>query len=362
MNKIKLQSLIIASALVLLSSGISYGASEKNEIKFMDMKDHWANVPVKDGVAKGYVDGYEDGTFKPDKEVTRAEFIKLVSAALGQKVDPEQGSLWYLAYVRAMKEEGILSQHFYEDDMGYPMIRAEMAMVASKAVDKESDGTLEFAVKTGLLNGVGGGELDEMGVTTRAQAITVIERILAKRAGKALVADEASLDMLDIKSIGTNIERHWNIKPVALPVTGKWGNGVNIKVNKVVYLDYAKGYDQPYGYLFDGYYKSERMDLAKFDVLAFEVEMSVDGTDSGAYPYRDLFKPDTVVQHGNVNFSDDANLTGRVDGFDAGKKATYKGWVGYGVSKEIKQAQFDDKGKSQPLVMRIGNDTIVIAK
>lgn len=51
----------------------------------MDMKDHWANVPVKDGVAKGYVDGYEDGTFKPDKEVTRAEFIKLVSAALGQK-------------------------------------------------------------------------------------------------------------------------------------------------------------------------------------------------------------------------------------------------------------------------------------
>ncbi|WP_240418335.1 S-layer homology domain-containing protein [Paenibacillus periandrae] len=362
MNKIKLKSLIIASALVLLNSGISYGASEKNEIKFMDMKDHWANVPVKDGVAKGYVDGYEDGTFKPDKEVTRAEFIKLVSAALGQKVDPEQGSLWYLAYVRAMKEEGILSQHFYEDDMGYPMIRAEMAMVASKAVDKESDGTLEFAVKTGLLNGVGGGELDEMGVTTRAQAITVIERILAKRAGKALVADEASLDMLDIKSIGTNIERHWNIKPIALPVTGKWGNGVAIKLNKVVYLDYAKGYDQPYGYLFDGYYKNPRVDLSNYDVIALEIEMSVDGTDSGVYDYRDFVKPDTIVAHGDVNFNDSINPTGKVAGVDTGKKSNYTGWVGYSVKKEIKQAQFDYYGKSAPLQMRLGNDIVVIAK
>ncbi|MEK3911118.1 S-layer homology domain-containing protein [Paenibacillus sp. FSL H7-0331] len=362
MNKIKLKSLIIASALVLLNSGISYGASEKNEIKFIDMKDHWANVPVKDGVAKGYVDGYEDGTFKPDKEVTRAEFIKLVSAALGQKVDPEQGSLWYLAYVRAMKEEGILSQHFYEDDMGYSMKRAEMAMVASKAIDKESDGTLEFAVKTGLLNGVGGGELDEMGVTTRAQAITVIERILAKRAGKTLIADEASLDMLDIKSIGTNIERHWNIKPVVLPVIGKWGKGVTIKVNKVVYLDYAKGYDQPYGYLFDGAYRNPSMNLSEYDVLAFEIEMVVEGTDSGVYDYRDLFKPNTAVQHGNVDFNDSINPTGKVAGFDAGKKATYSGWVGYGVKKSIKQAQFNDRGKSRPLEMRIGNDIIMIAE
>lgn len=261
-----------------------------------------------------------------------------------------------------MKEEGILSQHFYEDDMGYPMIRAEMAMVASKAVDKESDGTLEFAVKTGLLNGVGGGELDEMGVTTRAQAITVIERILAKRAGKALVADEASLDMLDIKSIGTNIERHWNIKPIALPVTGKWGNGVAIKLNKVVYLDYAKAHDQPYGYLFDVVRKYDDIDLTTYDVLAFEIEMSVDGTDSGVYAYRDLFKPNTAVQHLNVDFNASINPTGKVAGFDAGKQATYKGWVGYGVKKSIKQAQFADKGKSRPLEMRIGNDIIMIAE
>jgi hypothetical protein len=308
------------------------------------------------------VDGYPDGTFKPDGAVTCAEFIKMVATAIGKKVTPEQSNLWYLPYVKALQDDGILSETFYSDDMAYPMVRSEMAMVATKAADTKSAAAMEDAVKLGLIGGVGGGELDEKGKTTRAQAVTIIERILSKRAGKELPVDEAALDMASINKVGTNIERVWKIKPVALPVEGHWGNGVTIKVNKVVMLEYNKGADQPYGYLFDGYVKNSRIDLTKYDVIAFQVSVDVVGTDSGTvYPW-DLFKPNTVVSHGDVIFGSKYNPTGKIDGFDSGKKANYSGWMGYAVTKEIKKAQFADRGKSQPLVMTIGNNSVTIAE
>ncbi|MEK3911109.1 S-layer homology domain-containing protein [Paenibacillus sp. FSL H7-0331] len=346
-----------AAALLVVAENESLAARD-----FTDTVNHWSQPSIREAVDKGYVDGYPDGTFKPDGAVTRAEFIKMVATAIGKKVTPEQSNLWYLPYVKALQDDGILSETFYSDDMAYPMVRSEMAMVATKAADTKSAAAVEDAVKLGLIGGVGGGELDEKGNTTRAQAVTIIERILSKRAGKELPVDEAALDMATINKVGTNIERVWKIKPVALPVEGKWGNGVTIKVNKVVMLDYNKGADQPYGHLFDGYYQNRRMDLTKFDVIAFQVDITVEGTESGVYAYRDFFKPDTVVSHGNVNFNEKYNPTGRVEGLDTGKKASYSGWTGYAVTKTTKQAQFEDRGKSQPLVMTIGNNSVTIAE
>ncbi len=45
---------------------------------FSDIDNHWARNYILDMHNKGYVNGYEDNTFKPDKEVTREEFAQMI--------------------------------------------------------------------------------------------------------------------------------------------------------------------------------------------------------------------------------------------------------------------------------------------
>lgn len=49
------------------------------EVTNADYKGHWAEKEILTGVTKGYIKGYEDGTFKPDKDITRAEFVKMAN-------------------------------------------------------------------------------------------------------------------------------------------------------------------------------------------------------------------------------------------------------------------------------------------
>jgi hypothetical protein len=71
-----------------------------------DISKHWAKAQIELAVTKGYVSGYPDGSFRPDKQVTRAEFIKMLVAAL--KLPHSQGGEpWYQPYVAASLESGI---------------------------------------------------------------------------------------------------------------------------------------------------------------------------------------------------------------------------------------------------------------
>ena len=50
---------------------------------FSDVKtDHWAYDSINTAVKKGWVYGYPDGTFRPDAEVTRAEFVAMLINAM----------------------------------------------------------------------------------------------------------------------------------------------------------------------------------------------------------------------------------------------------------------------------------------
>ncbi len=46
-----------------------------------DIDNHWAKEYIEYGVEKGYINGYEDGTFRPNGSVTRAEFSKMINSA-----------------------------------------------------------------------------------------------------------------------------------------------------------------------------------------------------------------------------------------------------------------------------------------
>ncbi len=51
--------------------------------EFPDVKGHWSEEYVNAMVSEGYIKGYDDGTFKPDKTVSNTEALILISRMLG---------------------------------------------------------------------------------------------------------------------------------------------------------------------------------------------------------------------------------------------------------------------------------------
>lgn len=64
----------------------------RETVLFSDLyRDHWAVSFIQDLVEKKVLQGYEDGTFKPDSPVTRAEIVKM--ALSSAKIPQAQGSI-----------------------------------------------------------------------------------------------------------------------------------------------------------------------------------------------------------------------------------------------------------------------------
>ena len=88
--------------------------------KFSDIKNHWANGVINSAAQKGWVNGYEDGIYKPNQSITRAEFVALVNNVLNRRVKkadilPEAKQFpdlmknkWYYATM----QEAINSHHY----------------------------------------------------------------------------------------------------------------------------------------------------------------------------------------------------------------------------------------------------------
>ncbi|MCK8059902.1 MULTISPECIES: S-layer homology domain-containing protein [unclassified Fusibacter] len=93
------------------------GLSDKVEIEFLDVDvDHWAYVAVQQAVADGYINGFPDGTFRPEAPITRAQF----AAMLARVYDLEESSVtltlsdkdqvpeWARRYVAISMEHGLM--------------------------------------------------------------------------------------------------------------------------------------------------------------------------------------------------------------------------------------------------------------
>ena len=57
----------------------------EGEDLFPDISDHWARDYINQAAAAGFVNGYEDGTFRPNNAITRAEAVTLVNRTLERK-------------------------------------------------------------------------------------------------------------------------------------------------------------------------------------------------------------------------------------------------------------------------------------
>lgn len=208
----------LALATTLIAGGV-WGAAPavraagtgSSSTQFSDVKSsHWAYSAVQRAVAKGYVDGYTNGTFKPDTSVSRAEFVKMVVAAMKLETTKTSGK-WYVEYVNAATKAGLYaSSDFSNNDAGWnkTMTRDEMARVAARAIGEktsENDKWMYLATKAGLIQGVGKGQLAPEGLTTRAQSVVIIERILSANAGQELSVDRYAVGAAEILWHGTNI-------------------------------------------------------------------------------------------------------------------------------------------------------------
>lgn len=114
-------------------------------VVFSDMDAaHWAYESVMTLKNKNIINGYEDGSFRPEGVVTRAEFIKMAVLALG--LEPTDGeavfsdvseSDWYYEAVTIGAQSGIITG--YPDGTFRPdaiVTREEMAVMLHRAYTK----------------------------------------------------------------------------------------------------------------------------------------------------------------------------------------------------------------------------------
>ncbi len=59
-----------------------YKAQADETVNFSDISGHWAEKFIESAHSYGFINGYPDGTFKPDQAITRAETMKIVNATL----------------------------------------------------------------------------------------------------------------------------------------------------------------------------------------------------------------------------------------------------------------------------------------
>ena len=139
----KVLSIVLSLVLVICMMPVMAFAGS-NDAVYSDIAGEKCEGAVSVLSALGVVDGYENGTYKPEQTVTRAEMAKLVITALGMD-----------SYATATKSS-------YSD-----MANAQWAIPV-----------VEYATNLGIIEGVGGGRFSPGNPVTYEQAVTMIVRAL----------------------------------------------------------------------------------------------------------------------------------------------------------------------------------------
>jgi len=110
MKLTKIISVTIGTFILPATAFASFSDVNKNHPYYEDIKDLSADYVVK---------GYEDGTYKPDNTINRAEFVKIIMekmstkyAAEGENCYPDVTTQWYAPYICGATKSGLVS--------GYP--------------------------------------------------------------------------------------------------------------------------------------------------------------------------------------------------------------------------------------------------
>lgn len=179
-------------------------AQASESVALSDLEGHWAQGTVEKLVEGGVVSGYPDGTFRPDKNITRAEFAALTVRAFHLKTGPgktfdDTAGHWAEDVIKTANYHGVVEGYskdaFGPDD---PITREQMATMIVNATKADSQGNskiftdsdqiadwarefVDKAAATGLIAGYPDGTFRPQAHATRAEAATVLDK------GKKLV-------------------------------------------------------------------------------------------------------------------------------------------------------------------------------
>ncbi|MEK3731668.1 chitobiase/beta-hexosaminidase C-terminal domain-containing protein [Paenibacillus sp. FSL M8-0334] len=174
-------------------------------IAFTDIAGHWAEDYIMRAVEKGFVSGYPDGTFEPNNPVTRAEFTVMLAGALklegnGSELtftDHDRIGGWAKQAVAQAVQAGIVDG--YNDGSFRPnaqITRVEMAAMIARALQLQlnanastgfaddeaipqwAKGAVEAIRKLGIVDGRGGNRFVPNETATRAEATVMLLRLL----------------------------------------------------------------------------------------------------------------------------------------------------------------------------------------
>ena len=243
----KLLSLAVALCLVLGLASTAYASMP-------DVNSHWAQASVEKWVDSGLAKGYPDGTFKPDNNITRAEFVALLNRAFTVQgnsagaafADVAEGD-WYYTDVCAATSAGYVKG--YEDNTFGPnkaITRAEAAAIVSRllgitadddsVLDKFSDAAaisdwakadVAAMVEANLLSGYPDGTFGPARLITRAESIVTLDRSMGYKAEEVPVTGVK----LDVSNFTLKVDGTKQLEATVMPanaslkaVTWKSGN------------------------------------------------------------------------------------------------------------------------------------------
>ena len=190
-------------------TGTATGTTDKNGMLTLPATEH-----------KAYIVGYNDGTFKPDSNMSRAEaaaiFARLIAEAKGESISGKASfkdvdkNEWYDGYVGYLEKYDVING--YNDGTFKPdasVTRAEYVAMTVRYYDLFNDvnktgntvkytdvsnsywaySDIAFAKNIGWLNGYSDGSFRGDNDITRAEVVTVVNRATGRIADKEYVKD-----------------------------------------------------------------------------------------------------------------------------------------------------------------------------
>ncbi|MEA4816167.1 MAG: Ig-like domain-containing protein [Lachnospiraceae bacterium] len=186
-----------------------------NPVEFEDVSSHWAKDAINDMGSRMIVSGIDDKNYKPNREITRAEFAAIIVRALGLSAEPGESSFsdvgdsdWFCKYINTAAKYGIISGYDDGNFKPYNKLTREQAMaIISRAMDitgldtalkedeiavlfsgyADSEAILNYAkdgvgacLKAGIISGRGDGKIAPKENITRAEIAVIIKNLLKK--------------------------------------------------------------------------------------------------------------------------------------------------------------------------------------
>ncbi|WP_169834463.1 S-layer homology domain-containing protein [Paenibacillus donghaensis] len=185
-----------------LSKKVEEAKAQPAAVKFTDTTSHWAAATVDIFIKLGVVNGYKDGTFHPNASITRAEFATIIakvfdlsSTVTGSELTDISGH-WAEASIRTLRDKGVISG--YQNGTFKPnqeISRAEIISIIAKIVNLNSVNTagapafsdidavwnkdqIEQAAAAGIISGDAKGDFLPKKQASRAEALTIVLHVL----------------------------------------------------------------------------------------------------------------------------------------------------------------------------------------